>query len=229
MVLAEGPEGKSRNVKSLDEKLVKKEAPGAREGKNMKVVEGRHRGSPGRVLRIVKEEGRSDRALNCLRAARPSPCGAASSRTWDAANASGENRGARGGGRGGRSGNERSREDPAWLQGNTRVRIVSKSFEGGRLYLKKGVRGGCSDASRVRRRRSTIPGRCSAVCRSGSSRRRCPNGAGAWPWCWVPIRGSEGKLLDKKGEAASVQLSEDFAVQNFTLDSIAEYTGVEED
>ena len=33
----------------------------------------------------------------------------------------------------------------------------------------------------------------------------------------------------KKGEAASVQLSEDFAVQNFTLDSIAEYTGVEED
>ena len=33
MVLAQAPEGKSRNVRSLDEKLVKKEAPGARGGK----------------------------------------------------------------------------------------------------------------------------------------------------------------------------------------------------
>ena len=41
--------------------------------------------------------------------------------------------------RGGEKRKREKREDPAWLQGNTRVRIVSKSFEGGRLYLKKGV------------------------------------------------------------------------------------------
>jgi G patch domain/KOW motif-containing protein len=44
-----------------------------------------------------------------------------------------------------------------------------------------------------------------------------------------PKKGQRGKLLDKKGEAASVQLSEDFTVQNFTLDQIAEYVGDEED
>ena len=42
-------------------------------------------------------------------------------------------------------------------------------------------------------------------------------------------RGQRGKLLDKKGEAASVQLAEDLAVQNFRLDDIAEYTGEEHD
>ena len=62
MVLAKGPEGQSRNVKTLDEKLVKLEEPGAREGKRMCVVEGRHRGLTGRVLKVVKQEGRSDRA-----------------------------------------------------------------------------------------------------------------------------------------------------------------------
>ena len=61
MVLAKGPEGQSRNVKTLDEKLV----GGARrreKGKRMCVVEGRHRGLTGRVLKVVKQEGRSDRA-----------------------------------------------------------------------------------------------------------------------------------------------------------------------
>ena len=62
MVLAEGPEGKSRNVKSIDEKLVAREKPGAREGKTMCVVEGRHRGLLGRMLKVVQQEGRSDRA-----------------------------------------------------------------------------------------------------------------------------------------------------------------------
>ena len=36
-------------------------------------------------------------------------------------------------------------------------------------------------------------------------------------------------MLDKKGEAASVQLAEDFTVHNFRLDSIAEYVGDEDD
>ena len=35
---------------------------GAREGKKMCVVDGRHRGLVGRVLKLVTEEGRSERA-----------------------------------------------------------------------------------------------------------------------------------------------------------------------
>ena len=53
MVLAEGPEGKSRNVKSLDEKLVKKEAPGAREGKACD----RRRGATPRFARARPSRG----------------------------------------------------------------------------------------------------------------------------------------------------------------------------
>ncbi len=38
-----------------------------------------------------------------------------------------------------------------------------------------------------------------------------------------PFRGQRGKMLDKKGEAASVQLNEDFSLHNFKLDALAEY------
>ena len=40
-----------------------------------------------------------------------------------------------------------------------------------------------------------------------------------------PFQGQRGKMLDKSGEAASVQLNEDFSIHNFSLDAIAEYTG----
>ena len=74
----------------------------------MKVVEGRHRGLTGRVLRIVKEEGRSDRALIELKSSGETITVRCSELAdIDAANASGENRGARARARG-RSGNERS-------------------------------------------------------------------------------------------------------------------------
>jgi G patch domain/KOW motif-containing protein len=44
-----------------------------------------------------------------------------------------------------------------------------------------------------------------------------------------PKAGQRGKMLDKKGEAASVQLSDDFTIHNFKLEHIAEYVGDEED
>jgi len=228
MVLAQGPEGKSRNVRSLDEKLVKKEAPGAREGKNMKVVEGRHRGLTGRVLRIVKEEGRSDRALIELASSGETITVRCSELAdIDASNASGENRDAGGSGAGEKRKREK-RDEPAWLQGNTRVRIVSKSFEGGRLYLKKGV-----VVDVLTPRECVVEINDSGEVLSGVPQRvletALPKRGGRVAVVLGPKKGQRGKLLDKKGEAASVQLSEDFNVQNFTLDQIAEYVGDEED
>jgi G patch domain/KOW motif-containing protein len=238
MVLAEGPEGKSRNVKSLDEKLVKKEAPGAREGKTMIVAEGRHRGLRGRVLRLVKEEGRSDRAqlelsssgeVVTVRCSELADLGTreAEAATRDGAGGSKKRERDGGGGESRKEKRER-REEPAWLRADIRVRIVSKSFQDGRLYLKK-----ASVADVLTPRECVIEMMDGGEVLSGVPQRvletALPKRGGRVVVLTGPRRGQRGKLLDKKGEAASVQLSEDFAVQNFTLDSIAEYTGVEED
>jgi G patch domain/KOW motif-containing protein len=228
MVLAEGPEGKSRNVRSLDEKLVKKEAPGARKGKRMKVVEGRHRGLTGRVLRIVKEEGRSDRALLELTSSGENiTVRCCELVDIDATSASGEKRDG-GGSSAGEKRKREKREDPAWLQGNTRVRIVSKSFEGGRLYLKK-----CVVVDVLNPRECVVEIIDSGEVLTGVPQRvletALPKRGGRVAVLVGPKAGQRGKLVDKNGEAASVQLSEDFTVHNFSLDHIAEYVGEEDD
>jgi G patch domain/KOW motif-containing protein len=114
------------------------------------------------------------------------------------------------------------------LQGNTRVRIVSKSFEGGRLYLKKGV-----VVDVLTPRECVVEINDSGEVLNGVPQRvletALPKRGGRVAVVLGPHKGQRGKLLDKKGEAASVQLSEDFTVQNFTLDQIAEYVGDEED
>ena len=239
MVLADGPEGKSRNVRSLDEKLVRKEAPGPREGKRMKVNEGRHAGLAGRVLRILKEDGRSDRAQIELASSGETitvPCSKlvdvdnSSTRTNGAGAAGGEKRHQNAGASGvpGEKRKREPREDPAWLLNNTRVRIVSKSFEGGRLYLKKGT---VVDV--------LTPTECvleineSGEVLTGVPQRALetalPKRGGRVAVLLGPKKGQRGTMLDKKGEAASVQLAEDFTVHNFRLDSIAEYVGDEDD
>mmetsp|Transcript_14895 Transcript_14895/g.36013 ORF Transcript_14895/g.36013 Transcript_14895/m.36013 type:complete len:489 (-) Transcript_14895:1573-3039(-) len=241
MVLAEGPEGKSRNVKSIDEKLVKREAPGAREGKKMCVVEGRHRGLIGRVLKVVQQEGRSDRAQLELSASgevvtiRVSELADLGSREADEAQGKNLHRRDDGG-----AGKKRERdggdemkqkkeqrtekEEPAWLYPGIRVRIVSKSFLGGRHYLKKAV---VADV--------LSPRECVLELEGGEALSNVPQRAletalpkrgGRIAILQGPFRGQRGKMLDKSGEAASVQLNEDFSIHNFSLDAIAEYTGV---
>ena len=108
------------------------------------------------------------------------------------------------------------------------IRDRSKSFEGGRLYLKK------ASVADV-----TAPRECVIeLSETGEVLSRVPQRAleTALPKRGGRVvvlagerRGQRGKLLDKKGEAASVQLAEDLAVQNFRLDDIAEYTGEEHD
>tara|TARA_B110000977_G_scaffold53537_2_gene72806 strand:- start:306 stop:1757 length:1452 start_codon:yes stop_codon:yes gene_type:complete len=235
IVLAEGGEGKSRNVRSLDEKLVKKEAPGAREGKRMKVNEGRHRGLTGRVLRIVKEEGRSDRALLELTSSGETitlRCselvdldasgGTSNGSAWEKRNREASTSNA------GEKRKREKREDPAWLRGNTRVRIVSKSFENGRLYLKK-----CTVVDVLTPRECVLEIAESGEVLTGVPQRvletALPKRGGRVAVLMGPKAGQRGKMLDKKGEAASVQLSDDFTIHNFKLEHIAEYVGDEED
>ena len=259
MVLADAGrrEGKLKNVKTLDEKLVKREAPGPREGKTMRVVEGRHRGVVGRVLGVTKEEGRSDRArlelassgevisVRCSELAEMDAAAAAGGGSGSEGGRSkkrerdedggGERRAKSGGGGETRREKEESkrskrerREDPSWVLADIRVRVVSKSFEGGRLYLKK------ASVADV-----TAPRECVIeLSETGEVLSRVPQRAleTALPKRGGRVvvlagerRGQRGKLLDKKGEAASVQLAEDLAVQNFRLDDIAEYTGEEHD
>ena len=163
----------------------------------MKVVEGRHRGLTGRVLRIVKEEGRSDRALIELKSSGETITVRCSELAdIDAANASGENRGARGAGAGEKRKREK-REDPAWLQGNTRVRIVSKSFEGGRLYLKKGV-----VVDVLTPRECVVEINDSGEVLNGVPQRvletALPKRGGRVAVVLGPHKGQRGKLLDKK-------------------------------
>ena len=176
MVLADAGrrEGKLKNVKPLDEKLVKREAPGPREGKTMRVVEGRHRGVVGRVLGVTKEEGAlRPRAVELASAERGGHLRAVLRARGDGrrrrrgrgfgfgGRAVQEARARRGRRRGEareerrrrRAGRRRrdatreggveaeqtraSRARASWVLADIRVRVVSKSFEGGRLYLKK--------------------------------------------------------------------------------------------
>tara|TARA_B100000405_G_scaffold283577_1_gene229239 strand:+ start:3856 stop:5337 length:1482 start_codon:yes stop_codon:yes gene_type:complete len=255
MVLAKGPEGQSRNVKTLDEKLVKLEEPGAREGKRMCVVEGRHRGLTGRVLKVVKQEGRSDRAqleldtsgeVVTIRTGELADLGTrdadrAMRKKDDRAGGKKDDRagGKRDDGEGGKK-RERSdrddvggaqkrekREEPAWLFASTRVRIVSKSFQGGKYYLKK--------ASVVD---VLTPRTCALQLEGGEVLTDVPQRAletalpkrgGAVVVLVGEHRGQRGTMLDKKGEVAAVQLSEELSVHKISLDHIAEYTGALED
>ena len=59
-------EGTMRSVRRLDEKLTKAPVRGAAVGKTMEVVAGPHSGLTCEVNEVVKEEGRSDRALVTL-------------------------------------------------------------------------------------------------------------------------------------------------------------------
>ena len=235
MVLAKGPEGQSRNVKTLDEKLLKLEEPGAREGKRMCVVEGRHRGLTGRVLKVVKQEGRSDRAqleldssgeTVTIRTSELADLG-----TRDADKAMGKKDDREGGKKrergdrddaGGKQKREK-REEPAWLFASTRVRIVSKSFQGGKYYLKK--------ASVID---VLTPRTCVLQLEGGEVLTDVPQRAletalpkrgGAVTVLAGEHRGQRGTMLDKKGETAAVQLTEDLSVHKISLDHIAEYTG----
>jgi G patch domain/KOW motif-containing protein len=248
MVLPVGPDGRIRNVRTLDEALVVREAAGARVGKRMCVVgEGPHAGLCGEVLALPEAKpGRSERAslrlerggaVVTLRLRELADIG-----TREAVRATEALERSRGGGGGG--GGEGSRRDdasraappppaaaaapeaPPWLTPHVRVRVVSQRLAGGAHYLKKGT---VVDV--------LSPGVCMLQLDDGGGLldtvpQRCletllPKRAGRVAVVAGRYRGQRAKMLsrDSAGGTANVQLHADFSMHTLPLDAIAEYVG----
>lgn len=114
---------------------------------------------------------------------------------------------------------------PSWLCENIKVRVVDKDVARGRLYLKKAVvlslLGGGSCAARM-----CDTGHVEEGLRASQLETVVPKK----PGCPLIIlrgsrRGRHARLLDKRFEAAAVQLTDDMEVVNVSLDDIAEYVG----
>jgi G patch domain/KOW motif-containing protein len=234
-----------RNVKSIDEKLVKKEALGVKEGKRMYVAKGKHEGLTGRVLKIQKADGRAQFELDSsgevitLRCSELDEMVNAPDSQRDKKRKSSDDAGSK------KSKKAREEEeseeeddddddddDDPWLYPSVRVRIVSKSFSGGIYYLKKGT---IVDIP--------TPKECTVQI-DGDNGRTSPlvsNVRQSYLETCIPkkpggrvvvlagkLRGRRGKLVqkNKSNDTARVQLSDDFTVHDdIDLDEIAEYVG----
>ncbi len=233
-----------RNVKSIDEKLVKKEELGVKEGKRMYVAKGKHEGLTGRVLKIQKADGRAQFELDSsgevitLRCSELDEMVNAPDSQRDKKRKSSDDAGSK------KSKKAREEEeseeedddddddDDPWLYPSVRVRIVSKSFSGGIYYLKKGT---IVDIP--------TPKECTVQI-DGDNGRTSPlvsNVRQSYLETCIPkkpggrvvvlagkLRGRRGKLVqkNKSNDTARVQLSDDFTVHDdIDLDEIAEYVG----
>lgn len=207
-----------RNVKTLDEKLVKREELGPREGKMMYISDGRHSGLSGRVLRIVGEKisvelSNSGQVVTV----RSQDLREMNERQSKAA--VGEKRY--------RNDEGKSAEIPTepWLFPHIRVRVVSKSFNRGQFYLKKGI---IADVLTPIKCLLMIEGEGQAVeIEQRALETVVPKPGGRVCVVAGKFRGRRGKLLEKNksNDTASIQLNDDFVAHILPLDSIAEYSG----
>jgi G patch domain/KOW motif-containing protein len=241
MVLPVGPDGRVRNVRTLDEALVVREAAGARVGKRMCVIgDGPHAGLYGEVLALPEAKpGRSERAslrlerggaVVTLRVKELADVG-----TREAVRATEALERARGGG--GSRPEDASRAAPEtqhqaqpeaspWLTPHVRVRVVSQRFCGGAHYLKKGTivdvlsPGVCMlQLDDARGLLDAVPQRCLETL--------LPKRAGRVAVVSGRFRGQRAKMLsrDSGDGTANVQLHADFSMHTLPLDAIAEYVG----
>ena len=206
-----------RNVKTLDEKLVKREELGPREGKLMYIVDGRHAGVSGRVLRI--SDGKvSVELTNSGKVVTVRSSELAEMHESQHAKV-GEKRGRSDAGKG----SEMSAKP--WLFANIRVRVVSKSFKRGQFYLMKGVIVDVLTPTecmlQLEESGTTIEVSQSAL------ETVVPKPGGRICVVSGKFRGRRGKLLEKNKstDTASIQLSDDFEAHILPLDAIAEYSG----
>jgi len=244
LVLPVGPDGRVRNVRTVDEALVARVAAGVALGKRMVVLEGPHAGLFGCVLALEKRDGRSDKAtlrlelggasvsLRCRdladvgsreaddaaakRTMPPPP--AAHPRAAAAEQSAPQQQ---------HSAGADASADAPWLAPHVRVRVVSQRLGDGRLYLKKGV---IVDV--------TTPRECTLQLDDGgalvdgvpqhSLETVLPKkAAGRLLVVSGKLRGSRATLVSKDGGqgTAHVRLAADLAVVTLPLDALAEYTG----
>ncbi|OUS43800.1 G-patch nucleic acid binding protein [Ostreococcus tauri] len=207
-----------RNVKTLDEKLVKRKEVGPREGKMMYIADGQHAGISGRILRMLGEKASIELSNSgTVVTVRCSELQEMSERETKAS-----------------VGEKRFRNDDSksagtaaepWLYTNVRVRVVSKSFSRGQFYLMKGV---IVDV--------LTPTKCLLQIDGGGKTIEIdqraletvlPKLGGRICVVLGKFRGRRGKLLEKNksNDTASIQLNEDFEAHVLPMDAIAEYSG----
>lgn len=179
LIAPKGPDGRSRHVVGIDEKLVPRQARGVFVGKVVRVIDGRHVGLKGKVveklgsdfessmvtLMLLKsgeevtvglnqvaelgsvEEEKCLQKLKDLRIRgeeidrRDSSSRGHRERRDDGKEDKKKDKGRKGESvRSNRDGGhmEGARGPVSWLTSHIRVRIISKEFKGGKLYLKKG-------------------------------------------------------------------------------------------
>ncbi|CAM9910351.1 unnamed protein product [Ectocarpus sp. 6 AP-2014] len=116
---------------------------------------------------------------------------------------------------------------PAWLQANIRVRVIHKSYGGGRAYLGKGR---VVDVPRVGQ--ATVRMDLGELVLEGVKERHLETVLPARGGKVIVVRGAEkgatGKLLakNKEKETALVQVYEDLRAVTLSLDDVAEFTGM---
>ncbi|CAB1099405.1 unnamed protein product [Ectocarpus sp. CCAP 1310/34] len=116
---------------------------------------------------------------------------------------------------------------PAWLRANIRVRVIHKSYGGGRAYLGKGR---VVDVPRVGQ--ATVRMDLGELVLEGVKERHLETVLPSRGGKVIVVRGAEkgatGKLLakNKEKETALVQVYEDLRAVTLSLDDVAEYTGM---
>eukprot|EP01111_Echinosteliopsis_oligospora_P005872 TRINITY_DN1960_c1_g1_i1.p1 TRINITY_DN1960_c1_g1~~TRINITY_DN1960_c1_g1_i1.p1 ORF type:complete len:494 (-),score=189.56 TRINITY_DN1960_c1_g1_i1:75-1556(-) len=243
MVAKPGPDGKVRHIKSINEPLVPL-VVGLSSGQKVYIIKGKHEGMKGHIVLLKKqwqENGGGDgsRKDDVYIRLRPSeevvcvssdfisnspPPPTTSNRDIDMdKSASHHSKSSK------KDSSSSSSSSSSWLRTNIRVRIVSKSYDDGKYYNKKGtivdVTGdkicivqlddcvGLLDNIKQRNLETVLPqvgGTIMVV--SGKK-----------------AKGRIGVLLSKHKEEATIQLEGDKSVGNFALDDIAQYVGGGED
>jgi len=237
MALPVGPDGRVRNVRTLDEQLVVREAAGVRPGKRMVVAEGAHVGLACEVLSLQPAaDGRSERAtvrlerggatvtlrarhlaeVGSREAARAEAEAAAPAAAAQPSRAPEAPRG--------------EAEAPPWLAPHIRVRCVSRRLGGGAHYLRKGTVVDVLTPG-VCMLRLDADGTAGATLLEDVPQRALetlvPKKAGRVLLLSGRHRGVRAKLLSRDADAGSahVQLLTDFSMLTLPLDAMAEYVG----
>ena len=200
----------------------------------MYVNKGKHEGLFGRVMKIMKSEGRTDRAqfkLDSSGEVVTLRC----SELDEVINGikSGKKEGEK------KSNNAHEEEEeegdvqmPPWLYSSIRVRVVSKSLSRGKFYLKKGtiidVPTPTECVVQLDGEGDAAPVLVSKVNQSALETCVPKKPGGRIIVVIGKLRGRRGKLLKKSDgrDTARIQLSDDFSIHDdVDLDSIAEFVG----
>ncbi|KAK3278191.1 hypothetical protein CYMTET_13856 [Cymbomonas tetramitiformis] len=238
--------GKVKNLRTLDEKLVERVAPGPAPGKTMVVIAGTHKGLTVEVTSIEKREGRSDRAKVVLKPSQSqdvvscrdladldSPEAEKAVKHLQGVSERPQQKST--------LGNKhehklKSREKESislkdsWLIPDIMVKITSKRIEEGRFYLKK-----------ARVVDVTAPGRCTVEIQASgqvvhdvsqrSLETTFPAKGGRVIMVKGQCNGQRGKLLDRnsKAERAAIAFNSDGSIHKVHLDDVCEFIGPEDD